>query len=212
MIADWVVLPTKAFSRAKTRLAEVLPAEERASLGRELFLRTLDIVCEHPFSTILVACEELDPLFDRDDPRIRVLLDEDRGGLRSVVDRALSHAWSQAAESVLVLMPDLPFLAAGDLKALASLLNGADAVLAPDEEDEGTNALLAKRQILRGARFGQHGSFEAHLNQLGRLSLNVAICRTAGLAFDVDTPADYREYLIRRAAMSGSTADDAGSK
>ncbi len=201
---SWVVLPTKAFSRAKTRLADVLPAEGRARLAREFFRRTLQLACEQPFSTILVACEEPDPVFDVDDPRIELLLDEDSGGLRVVVDRALTRAWREQADSVLILMPALPFRTSGDLVALAALLDGSDVVLAPDEDDEGTNALLVKNRLLRDGRFGQHGSFEAHLNLVGQLSLNVAICRTPGLAFDVDTPNDYAEYVAR--TTSGGAA------
>ena len=47
------VIPVKPFSEAKTRLADVLNATQRAELSRQLFLRTLKIATG--LSTVIVV-------------------------------------------------------------------------------------------------------------------------------------------------------------
>jgi 2-phospho-L-lactate guanylyltransferase len=63
-------------------------------------------------------------------------------------------------------------------------------VVAPDERDQGTNALLLSPPDIVPFAFGA-GSFAAHVAAARRCCVAPAIVRRPGLAFDVDTAEDH---------------------
>ena len=78
-------------------------------------------------------------------------------------------------------------------------LRDGGVVLAPDRESSGTNALgVAASQRFRFS-FGPD-SFAKHLAEARRRRMRVLVLHSAGLAFDVDTPEDYRTLCDRTIA------------
>ena len=99
-----------------------------------------------------------------------------------------------------MLPSDLPSVTADDVKALvASLRSAPCCVIAPDEQEEGTNALALTPPAPDFFRFGPD-SFQAHLEQARTRGMTVRILRRPGLAHDLDTPDEYRRYAKERAA------------
>ena len=71
--------------------------------------------------------------------------------------------------------------------------------LAPDEQEEGTNALALTPPAPDFFRFGRN-SFQTHLELAKTRGMAVRILRRPGLAHDLDTPDEYRQYAKERAA------------
>ncbi len=190
------IIPVKRFERGKSRLAGVLPDAERAELARSLFLHVLRVaLASDGLDEILVATDGNEVAALAEAWGARVLRDPPAERLGDVVDAAIRHVAS-SADAALVLMGDLPRLEVGDVDATLSLLHEADLVLAPDLRDLGTNALAMRTAKLLPTSFGHADSFRRH-RQASLTKTRVAVHRSLGLGFDVDTDRDFRQLTER---------------
>ena len=104
----------------------------------------------------------------------------------------------------MVLPGDLPFVSKGDIAALVSALPPAPGVVvAPDASEQATNALVLSPPDPDFFRFGP-SSFAAHLEAARERGAPAVIVRRPGLAFDLDTPEDYRTFVRRVPAPASS--------
>jgi 2-phospho-L-lactate guanylyltransferase (CobY/MobA/RfbA family) len=69
-------------------------------------------------------------------------------------------------------------------------LDRAQAVVAPDRVDEGTNALAVRLPLRLQTAFGRTGSYSEHVLRFNAAGLAVTTVRSATLGFDVDWPQD----------------------
>ena len=119
------------------------------------------------------------------------------GDLNAALAHACRFVAARGAQAVMVLPSDLPFVTADDIAALASALAPAPAcVIAPDAAEQATNALalVAARSGLLPLRAVELRG--AHAGGRAR-GATIEIVRRPGLAFDLDTPEDYRRFLKR---------------
>lgn len=198
----WVVLPVKAFARAKSRLSPVLASSERAALARRL--------CEHVLST-LARCDGIDGVLvlSDSDEVLELAARYGRTGARepeapparpllgALIDAGLGCVLAQGARAALILMSDLPRVDAADLTQLVALLRQHDCVIAPDLREQNTNALALRLDppLDLQTSFGSGDSFRLHLELARGRGLRTAVHRSIGLGFDVDLPSDYAELV-----------------
>ncbi len=187
----WAIAPVQSFARGKSRLSHLRPGQ-RAAFARQLFDHVIGQLRACPrLDGVLVATDCPDVERRALDAGARVLRDADQAVLGGVVDAALHHVAGLGADAAIVVMSDLPRLDARDIDAMIDALGTADAVIAPDRFDEGTNALALTPPDRMPTCFGRHGSFEEHLGTARRFGLRTRIHRSPRLVFDVDHPADY---------------------
>jgi 2-phospho-L-lactate guanylyltransferase len=111
-------------------------------------------------------------------------------GLIPALEIGREYASNQTSDGFAILFPDLPVLEPVDLRSL--IAPKSQIVIAPDQAQTGTNALLIRKQPVDPGSFRfQFGveSFSRHLDEARRLGIEPATVTTAGLAFDLDTPA-----------------------
>jgi 2-phospho-L-lactate guanylyltransferase len=128
---------------------------------------------------------------------VAVLEESESGGLNAAATLGARHAAAGGAASVLILPCDLPLLDALALDALAHDCQRADVTIAPDESGAGTNALVVPAAPPFEFGFGE-ASFERHTRAAAERGLTVAVHRSPGFAFDVDTPEDYARWRAIR--------------
>src|SRR3954470_1757517 len=196
----WAVIPVKPFRAGKSRLAGLLGVDDRAALNRRLFGRVLTatLAAFMPDRVIVVTA---DPLLL---PLMRGqglhALEDTGGGLNAALALACRHATARGARGIAVLPSDLPCITVEDVKTVvASLKHAPCCVIAPNEQEEGTNALALTPPAPDFFRFGPN-SFQAHLELAKTRGMAVRILRRPGLAHDLDTPDEYRRYAKERAA------------
>ena len=196
----WAIIPVKPFRAGKSRLAGLLGVDDRAALNRQLFGRVLTstLAVFKPDRAVIVTA---DPLLL---PLMRGqglhAVDDSGGGLNAALDVACRYAAARGARGIAVLPSDLPDITADDVKALVANLKSAPCcVIAPDGQEEGTNALALTLPAPSFFRFGPN-SFQAHLKLAKIRGMTVRILRRPGLAYDLDTPDEYRRYAKERAA------------
>jgi 2-phospho-L-lactate guanylyltransferase len=187
----WALVPAKSFARAKSRLSGLLDERGREGLARSMLEHVLAVLAACPEIAGVVVATDGDDVAELARARGAVVVrDAARAPLGIIVDGALLELSSRSAGAALVLMSDLPRLAAGDVRRLVEQMAGDDVVVAPDMRGEGTNALGLTPPDRLKTSFGTRDSFERHLRAAESAGLRVGVHESEGLAFDVDEPAD----------------------
>lgn len=175
-----VLVPVKAFDRAKVRLAPALPAPERAELARvmaEGVLRAAGglrraVVCDDDEVAAWARLQDAEVVWA---PGL---------GLNGAVQHGVEHLGRQGVDHVIVAHSDLPL--ADDLTWVARF---GGVTIVPDRHDKGSNVVGVPAHA--GFRFAYgNGSFARHCAEARRLHLPLRISRRAPLTWDVDVPAD----------------------
>ncbi|HEY3522476.1 MAG TPA: 2-phospho-L-lactate guanylyltransferase [Candidatus Limnocylindrales bacterium] len=184
------VIPVRALEGAKSRLGDVLDAEERRDLVARLLLRTIAAARDAGAADILVVT---------DDPEVRALasdagaetLVQRQPGLNEALDEARRLAVVKGAEILVVLPVDLPLV---DVEAVGALIAAADAdggravVLVPDRHGTGTNALALRPPDVIDFAFGP-SSRSAHAALAAEAGARY-VELDSPLAVDLDTAED----------------------
>ena len=196
----WAIIPVKPFRAGKSRLAGLLGADDRAALNRRLFGRVItatlgvfksDRVVVVTSDALLLALMRGQGLH---------ALDDQGGGLNAALSLAARYATERGARAIAVLPSDLPDVTVDDVKAIITALGRAQiCAIAPDEQEEGTNALALAPPEPEFFQFGPN-SFQAHIEAAKERGMSVRILRRPGLAHDLDTPEEYRRYARERTA------------
>jgi 2-phospho-L-lactate/phosphoenolpyruvate guanylyltransferase len=187
--AAHLLIPLKRLDDAKSRLSDVLTAEERSALMLELLEGVLAAAEEADLGPITIVSAE------------PVVAD----GVARFVDRAL--AWNEAIAAAMrevvsepiaaVVSADLPRVSAEDIQALVAATPDRGMAIAR-ALDGGTNAVSLRPPGVVMTHFGEPQSSAVHAQTTAAAGLAARIVDIPGLAFDVDTPADLAE--LREAA------------
>ncbi len=136
---------------------------------------------------------------------------EHRPGLNGAIDAGRAWALDRGASAVISLFADLPLIVPDDIRGLVARTEPV--VLGPDRRGEGTNALLL-RLAGRGSEFTfafGEGSLAKHLEEARRLGLEAAVHDAPGIAFDLDTPDDWSDFMHLTADCLGTDGIVTGS-
>ena len=115
--AAWIVIPVRSLTDGKRRLAPVLGPDERATLVRRMFLRTLEAAIEAGPPVIVVSPDPAALALARD--RGATGLEEPRPvELNHALEFAAREAAERGADAILIVCADLPDVEARDLRAM----------------------------------------------------------------------------------------------
>jgi 2-phospho-L-lactate/phosphoenolpyruvate guanylyltransferase len=202
------VVPVRSLRHGKTRLSPVLGNEARETLLRGIADRVVDAAVDsEQFEAILVVSPEAETLAWASgfgSAVVAVPQPEHRPGLNGAIDAGREWALDYGASALVSLFADLPLISADDIRGLVARTEPV--VLGPDRLGEGTNSLLLQLAG-RGAEFTfafGAGSLARHLEEARRLGLNAALHGAPGIAFDLDTPDDWSDFLDLTAACPGA--------
>jgi 2-phospho-L-lactate/phosphoenolpyruvate guanylyltransferase len=178
-----VLVPIKAFARAKRRLTPRLDARERADLARRMAATVLDAAAPLP---VRVVCDDEEVAAWATGRGVGVAWTPGLG-----LDGAVTAGVASLAEEgwlrVVVAHADLPLARAGSLAGVAR--RGADVVLVPDRRHDGTNVAVVPAAAGFTFEYGA-GSFGRHRAEAARLGLRTEVVQDPELMWDVDVPAD----------------------
>jgi 2-phospho-L-lactate/phosphoenolpyruvate guanylyltransferase len=186
-----IAVPVRRLDSAKTRLAAVLSPGERATL----VLAMLDDVlaaslAQRSWETWVISGDERVLARAAEHGAATVL--EEGQTLLSAVRQVERAAIDRSAESLAVLLGDVPLISAA---ALADSLDlAAPVVAARAASDGGTNLLVRRPPDAIPPRFGR-ASFHKHCWAARRARLEVARLDRPELAFDLDRPEDIESLL-----------------
>ncbi len=195
----WALVPVKPFGEGKSRLAAVLRPEERERLNRRLLTHVLQVLRQVAgLEEIWVLSRDPQVLAVARQHQARTWREGTPADLNLSLQRAVAMLRPQGMEAALVLPADLPLLTPEDVEALLDPLTRPEALdaaglmaIAPDRHRTGTNGLLLFPPEEHDFAFGP-GSFQQHLRLARARGRYIAIVDRPGLAYDLDTPEDWR--------------------
>jgi 2-phospho-L-lactate/phosphoenolpyruvate guanylyltransferase len=175
-----VLIPVKAFSDAKRRLAPVLSDHDRLALVRQMAEQVLRSAVPLP---VAVVCDDTE-VADWARQLGALVVWEPGRGLNGAVEAGTEQLSRMGVEQVTVAHGDLP-----RATGLGRLESFAGITLVPDRHGDGTNVLRLPTNC--GFRFAYGpGSFARHLAECDRLGLPIRVLHDQFLGHDVDWPAD----------------------
>ena len=184
-----VVVPVRAFSAAKARLATRLDPPARAALAQRLAENVVRAV--QPFPLVIVSSA----------PEVRAWADarsisclDDPGTLDAAADTGRAWAAASGLARVVVAHADLPF--ARSLATVAEGGAGAIANIVACHRNDGTPVLSVPVAAPFQFCYGP-GSFVRHVDEAERCGLAVRVVHDPDLAFDVDVPEDLDAMALR---------------
>lgn len=194
-MAVWVVIPVKPLQLAKSRLAAVITPEQRQQFAESMLRHVLSIVRDVPaVAGTLVISRDTRALAIARDYRANTVLESGTPELNAALMRATQVIASWQGKGVLILPADLPLITADDVTGVLALgRETRSMVIATDEDEDGTNALLTRPPGLITYAYGT-GSFKRHVELARQASAHVAIYRSERLLLDIDTPEDLEKY------------------
>lgn len=202
------IVPVKDLPHAKSRLQSALAPDQRRKLVRDMLTRVIRTLracqiapCNAAPAAAYPAATHTNPTLSAiwvvsRDPEVLELaaqlgaqpLNETGFTLNTALDQARSAARAAGADALLIIPADVPLVSCADITTLAAALaDGADLVIAPDEAEQGTNALGFWLSADLRFRFGAN-SFRLHCADAAWNELIVTVHRSPTLALDVDTP------------------------
>ncbi len=175
-----VLVPVKAFPRAKLRLAPALSPERRRELARTMATQVVRSAAGLP---VAVVCDDME-VADWASSLGALVLWEPGRGLNPAVESGVAQLRELGVTAVIVAAGDLPL--ATDLRWVVDY---AGITLVPDRRQDGTNVIGLPAETPFTFSYGP-GSFARHLEQAHASGSPVRVVHSEPLAWDVDLPED----------------------
>lgn len=188
------IIPIKRFGAAKTRLADVVAAAQRAELAAAMLDDVLAALARaRQIERVLVVSGE--PRAVAVARGATVIDDPDDGGHSQAAALGVTAALAAGAACVALLPGDCPLLSPDELdEALGAVEPGSVGVIA-DRHGTGTNGLLLAPPDAIGPAFGP-GSCERHLGLARAAGVAGRLLEIPSLALDLDTAEDLTELTV----------------
>ncbi len=186
----WAIAPVKRFDRAKSRLAGLLDAGERADLAKAMLGDVLDALAQtQELAGVAVVTSDDEARAMANALGFEAVADPGESGLNDAVAIGLRYVRARGATYALIVPGDIPFVAADEIRAVLRALSTASVVLAPAARDNGTNILaMALTDAIRPA-FGRE-SAARHIAAARDGGSEPAVLALSGAGRDIDVPAD----------------------
>ena len=175
-----VLIPVKAFSDAKVRLAAALTPADRAILARSMAERVVAAARGLP---VAVVCDDREVATWARELGALVIWEPGQG-LNRAVDGGVRRLHGLGVEHVTVAHADLPL--ATDLRWVGRFVG---VTLVPDRQEDGTNVIGLPTGTEFVFSYGP-GSFARHVAEAQQTGLPWRVVRAPLLAWDVDSPDD----------------------
>ena len=183
------VVALKTLAQSKRRLSAVLSDEQRCDLVEAMAQDVLSCLMAHPeIGAVHAVCGEGWARSDFPEGEL-VMWEEGENGEGGLIAAYEMVAAKTAAEGLLFIHADLPFLGQEDISSVIAASGDHHSVLSPDLTETGTNAVLRWRHQSLPLCFGEH-SFARHQQAAKAIGAPWRVVRAQGVARDVDEPED----------------------
>jgi 2-phospho-L-lactate/phosphoenolpyruvate guanylyltransferase len=191
-----LLIPVKDPANAKTRLADLLSANERQQLVWAMFEDVCAAVTSTRVPDRVIMVSSFAPAIERARSLgWDVLIEESQISESASVDWASAILEKRGFSTVMRLPADLPLLRAEDIDELLSIeLDSPGALLVPSCEGTGTNAIIRRPPTLFPSRFGP-GSLALHKQEAALVGVDCVLVNSARIALDIDEPADLESLM-----------------
>ena len=180
------LIPVKALSEVKSRLASHLTLRERENLVLDMLqhvLRTLHDSAVMDYISVVSPDERV--LANAQEWGAHALREE-LPGHNAALHAAALQEQEAGTQALLTIAADLPMLHVEDIHTLVELSHQYATVLAASREGTGTNAILVRPPLALPYLFGPN-SLQRYTLAARQLHLSSTIHHSIGLSLDIDT-------------------------
>ena len=198
----WAVVPIKQFAAAKSRLAPVLAAGERAELARLMAEDVLDVLmaCRDIFAGVAVVTSDREAAAMAHRHGARIVLAAADNGINAAIAAALEAIDPGANDGLMVVPSDIPQVTRDALaQAAAAIAVPRSLAIAAATEDGGTNLFACRPARIMPPRFGPR-SFEQHSRASSQIGIDLHVLHVPELSLDIDRPGDLRKFQALRSS------------
>ncbi len=190
-----ILIAAKQLEFAKTRLAAVLPPDERRALAEAMFRDVLGAAMGAKAANhVAVVTSDAGLLALARGVGALVIDEEFPRGLNAAIALATSALIAQGASTICTLLSDIPLIEAEDVDAAFAAIPGERAaVLVPSRDFSGTNIICRSPADVVLTRFGRM-SLVRHLDDCRTANVPARVLRLARPALDLDVIADLVEF------------------
>ena len=191
----FILIAAKQLEFAKTRLAPVLPPDERRALAEAMFRDVLAAALGATAADHVAVVTSDAGLLAMARAANALAIDEEfPRGLNVALTLATSALIAEGAETVCTLLSDIPLVNSEDVDAVfAAMPSGRGAVLVPSRDFSGTNIICRSPADAVPTRFGRL-SLVKHLDDCRTANVPARVLRLARPALDLDVIADLAEF------------------
>jgi 2-phospho-L-lactate guanylyltransferase len=191
----FILIAAKQVEFAKTRLATVLPPDERRALAVAMFRDVLAAsLAANAADRVAVVTSDAGLIASARDAGAQVIDESFPRGLNVAVALATSVLLGEGARTVCTVLSDIPLVTADDIDSVfAAMPSGRGAVLVPSRDFSGTNMICRSPADAVPTRFGRM-SLVRHLDDCRNADLPAKVLRLARPALDLDVIADLAEF------------------
>jgi 2-phospho-L-lactate guanylyltransferase len=192
----WAIIPVKEFDGAKHRLAELLSPHERLVLAATMLADVLDAVagCKRLAGVMIVTIDPNATVLGQN-IGARILTEGARDGHTGSVNAGRRILAREGRGGMITLPGDIPATRAAEIDAVLSAhLAPPSFTISPAHDDLGSNAVVCSPPEMVPLRFGDNSYFP-HLDAARRQGIEPTVIRQAGIAMDIDHPADLALFL-----------------
>lgn len=196
----WSIVPARGLAAGKSRLAGVLDPDERLALNTLLLERALAAIeaADGNLAHCIVVSAGADALaLAREKGAVPLKDPGEPGGLNAALEAARHLARILGATSLRVLAADLPDVSGAALVVLGAAVPPEGLAIVADKHGSGTNALMLPAASRFAFDFGED-SLARHLAAARALGAEPLVWHVPELAFDLDSPEDYRQWQARK--------------
>lgn len=196
MMNVWAIVPVKPLNRAKSRLSDVMLAEDREELATRLLKRTVRLLLSlSAIQGVLVISRDSKALAMVRDLGAQTVQESGTPELNNALLRATQVLKAWGANAALIVPADIPLLKRDDIESVITLGRYHNSVvLAPDRHEQGTNLMLVRPPGVIPYAYGDD-SFHQHQQAARAIEASVLIYRSERVALDVDTADDLQAYI-----------------
>ena len=194
----WAIVPVKQFSMAKSRLATVLSAVERAELAQLMLEDVLDALalCKKFLAGVIVVTSDESAAALARSRGAMVVSDTADNGINASVRLAIHRIDRRHDDGVIIVPSDIPQLSLdGIFKAFTSISAPRTLAVIPAIEDGGTNLLACRPADAVPLSFGPR-SFDQHWRAAIRAGITPYVLDIPELGLDIDRPENLSAFLL----------------
>jgi len=190
------VVPVKGLRESKKRLGSYLSQDSREKLVKALLEDVLtNLGRADIFSSITVISQDERVTDEIRSPKV-AFHKQNGTGLNSAVQQSISSAVKGRADSLTIVLADIPLAQATDFREIMQLGRQSPKVVLAPSMKGGTNIMTLSPPDSISPSYGRW-SYSRHLRQAQKKGLSVYSISNPRVTFDIDTPKDLSELRAR---------------
>lgn len=190
------VIPMKSLHSAKSRLSNILTAQQRKNLAMYLLNTTIKELKESNFISEIVIVSSDEAVKNYSSLNNLTFVKDSDKGVNEAVILADKYCVDNGINANIVIPQDLPFISAKEIDEICTISNKYHKciIICPSKRFDGTNILFRKPPGVIKTHY-DNNSYMNHLKEASKFKIPIESLDLVKLRFDLDTKEDLLELF-----------------